>query len=1028
MKLIRLTIHNMASIGDAIIDFSAKPLADSEVFLISGKTGAGKSTILDCICLALFASAPRFRNTRINGAASDNSANEQINVNDPRQILRRNTGEGFTLLEFRGNNDVNYIARWSVQRARKKINGKLQKKNWTLENTDKKITLTKDAEIQQEIAAAIGLDFNQFCRTVMLAQGEFTRFLNSNDSDKSEILSKITGTDIYSRIGIRIFERFKAEESTLNTLKIKTDGITLLSDEEINEKNLELSAISDTNNTLQKRIRLESELLDCRKQKYTTEREISLLTVKIHKLETEVKSLIVTRDMIAAENTAVEGELTALEAELEKYDNATALLEDAPRLIGNAESILKLRKETETEKNSIILGNKKLEETIFPLKKAALQEITVLSDRIGNTDDAIKKLTSDLLSMDLAGLRKQKEQLISRRIEFQNLAIMIQNYRECVKKHEISKKELQDKKDDLNTTVENKERIKVPLEIAEKKLALYSEAYDKLFASSEKILSSIRGALNEGDTCPVCRQIITKALPSEDDIKSIIGEHKENLDKAAAERNSIRDEIAGLDAKIKSLADYINTLENKLKKDSSVTDSRQKADSKCKELGIDGTEKVTDALIERKVSDTIAMIDRTDKTLRAGEKVENEIHSRNKSLKALWEEYQKKKDSLNKIEIDIQNIKTQETVSRNRINKNCKTADDMAIQIIAEIEGSRYVDFFKQDISVFIERLKYDHGSYSELLKRIVNLRNTMCIRKNDLENLDRIITSIKIKLQGLSEDSISVTVKQGDIHKYATDLLMTISSTTQQIDDAKARLVAITAEYARLLSAAGYDDAIPDDIEANILKLEQQIRDNDIKYGAVNSLLKSNSEQSKKLDSLIKEYEEQNKVLEKWKILYEIFGDSEGKKFRKIAQSYILAELIDAANHYMKNLSDRYRLRIEPGTFVILVEDSWQGYTLRSASTISGGESFLVSLSLALALSDIGSDFSVDILFIDEGFGSLSGDALQMAVSTLRLLHSRSGRKVGIISHVDELRERIPTQINVIREGESTQSMITIS
>ena len=96
MKLIRLTIHNMASIGDAIIDFSAKPLADSEVFLISGKTGAGKSTILDCICLALFASAPRFRNTRINGAASDNSANEQINVNDPRQILRRNTG-GFPL-------------------------------------------------------------------------------------------------------------------------------------------------------------------------------------------------------------------------------------------------------------------------------------------------------------------------------------------------------------------------------------------------------------------------------------------------------------------------------------------------------------------------------------------------------------------------------------------------------------------------------------------------------------------------------------------------------------------------------------------------------------------------------------------------------------------------------------------------------------------------------------------------------------------------------------------------------------------
>ncbi len=92
----------------------------------------------------------------------------------------------------------------------------------------------------------------------MLAQGEFTRFLNSNDSDKSEILSKITGTDIYSRIGIRIFERFKAEESTLNTLKIKTDGITLLSDEEINEKSRTLRNIQcqqHTSETHQTRIR-----------------------------------------------------------------------------------------------------------------------------------------------------------------------------------------------------------------------------------------------------------------------------------------------------------------------------------------------------------------------------------------------------------------------------------------------------------------------------------------------------------------------------------------------------------------------------------------------------------------------------------------------------------------------------------------------------------------------------------------------------------------------------------------------------
>ena len=106
MKLLKLTIHNMASVGDATIDFTQSPLSDSEVFLISGKTGAGKSTILDCICLPLYGTAPRFKNTKINGATLDGTANDAISVNDPRQILRRNTGEGYAELEFTGNNSL----------------------------------------------------------------------------------------------------------------------------------------------------------------------------------------------------------------------------------------------------------------------------------------------------------------------------------------------------------------------------------------------------------------------------------------------------------------------------------------------------------------------------------------------------------------------------------------------------------------------------------------------------------------------------------------------------------------------------------------------------------------------------------------------------------------------------------------------------------------------------------------------------------------------------------------------------------
>ncbi len=144
-------------------------------------------------------------------------------------------------------------------------------------------------------------------------------------------------------------------------------------------------------------------------------------------------------------------------------------------------------------------------------------------------------------------------------------------------------------------------------------------------------------------------------------------------------------------------------------------------------------------------------------------------------------------------------------------------------------------------------------------------------------------------------------------------------------------------------------------------------------------------------------------------------------------SQSYVLTSLIHSANSYIKTLTDRYTLQVTPGTFIISIEDAYQGFVSRAASTISGGESFLVSLSLALALSDIGQTLSVDTLFIDEGFGTLSGVPLQNAINTLRSLHIKAGRHVGIRSHVEELQERIPVQIQVNQEGNNSCSKIKI-
>ncbi len=222
----------------------------------------------------------------------------------------------------------------------------------------------------------------------------------------------------------------------------------------------------------------------------------------------------------------------------------------------------------------------------------------------------------------------------------------------------------------------------------------------------------------------------------------------------------------------------------------------------------------------------------------------------------------------------------------------------------------------------------------------------------------------------------------------------------------------------------------VNDTIESLTAKLNEingEILELGEKVGGLNFLLKNDATNKEKQHELIVESDRRKGIYQQWERLNNLIGDRTGKNFRTIALSYILENLIQSANYYMHTLSDRYTLNIQPGSAVINVVDAYQGYALRATSTISGGESFLVSLALALALSDIAQQLRVDMLFIDEGFGSLSGEPLQKAINTLRTLHNATGRQVGIISHIEELKERIPVQIQVNQEGNSSSSTVKV-
>jgi len=234
MKILTIRLKNLASIeGTFEVDFTVEPLRSAGIFAISGPTGAGKSTILDALCLALYDKTPRFAASGESLFLSDVGEN-QVNQSDVKNILRRGTGEGFAEVDFLGATGRRYRSRWSVRRARSKATGSLQPQTLQVTDLDKEEDLqgTK-TELLAQLVSLVGLTYEQFTRTVLLAQNDFATFLKSRESAKAELLEKLTGTEIYSRISREIYTRSKAADEAMNLLKNSISLIELLPEDEL---------------------------------------------------------------------------------------------------------------------------------------------------------------------------------------------------------------------------------------------------------------------------------------------------------------------------------------------------------------------------------------------------------------------------------------------------------------------------------------------------------------------------------------------------------------------------------------------------------------------------------------------------------------------------------------------------------------------------------------------------------------------------------------------------------------------------
>ena len=197
------------------------------------------------------------------------------------------------------------------------------------------------------------------------------------------------------------------------------------------------------------------------------------------------------------------------------------------------------------------------------------------------------------------------------------------------------------------------------------------------------------------------------------------------------------------------------------------------------------------------------------------------------------------------------------------------------------------------------------------------------------------------------------------------------------------------------------------------------------IEIGKKTQILSDDCNLRESLGEKMKECEKMKEIYLSWNELNDKIGDKEGKKFQRIAQSYVLKNLLFGANNHLERLSNRYHLDCSGLTLTII--DDYEGGVVRPVGTLSGGESFLVSLALALALSSLNNNgLGVETLFIDEGFGTLSDEFLNTVMDALESLHANGRRKIGIISHIDSLRDRIKTHIEIRRNG-NEPSTVTI-
>lgn len=993
MKILAIRGRNLASLeGEFEVDFTAEPLLSAGIFAISGPTGAGKSTILDAMCLALFARTPRTDQAKENNVRLRDVNEEVLPQSDPRFLLRRGTASGYAEVDFLALNGHRYRARWSVGRARDKENGRLQNPRVTLYNIDKEEEQQGTrSELQARIIELIGLTFDQFTRSVLLAQNDFSTFLKAEQGEKASLLEKLTGTELYSAISRMIFEKNAVAKEAYDKIQARIQGIELMTEEAEAQLQAQLKESEASLQALEKARTEQQALQEAVK---STEQQIAARQVqqqeatgKLGKATGLLDAARKDYEQGLVEEQRSESEFKALQQELQQARRLDVRLDEAARSVADTETRLK---DALTRKKE---GEDKLQAAQIRQQKstAEIDRLTAWRERYQSKASIAEQLSALLLHLDAAATAR-----LAMERAVQTIASVKQAAERQASQLIAVRQKTESKQKALQKTEEDKARLEQTLretdlaELDKQMEAVRLERENLLVEQARQAVSGdvmeLRKKLEEGTPCPVCGSTHHPVLKS--------GQGKG--------QNPLTQAIAAMTLQLRQLNDR-KTAYAATEKQLSLL--QQQLLQLHKEL-TEADHIRTDLLGQQKLSE--AQIVREESVR------EESRETLNKSLAAAnrlfgnddWQRgWQQDPDSFRE---------TLTTFARQWHDNTEKLQMHQREQSAQKAECESYASFLPS-LTEQAEKATLLYEENRKALQALQAERGKLLGGK-PADQVESAYSRRKEELKQRMKRLQAVQTEQSGIADQLRGISEQIASDLQKAsDDLVVRQKALK-EWMETWHTAHEGQSL----EMILPRVTQEKNEYAFR-------LRTQAENKQKIAGQQEELNACRLESERWAKLNELAGSADGAKFRRIAQGYTLDLLLNYANVQLRDLSRRYRLERVPETLALQVIDRDMCDEVRTVHSLSGGESFLVSLALALGLSSLSSNrMKVESLFIDEGFGSLDADTLRIAMDALESLRTQ-GRKIGVISHVQEMTERIPVQIRVNRAGNGRSSLEVI-